>query len=323
MVTVNIGIEAYTDVDTYARYHGKAVDQSLDVSFWNTQPGKIIGTKRGSFTHEQTVDLDLGSHYVSYGNSGYVPDYAWHAKIYINGKLMAEGDVGRRTHLRADFLLEAAPPPPAKRRSEITATWDPTPDTILAGSTLRTRGRLTDKETGVGLAGRTVKVMWYHDTTYTRMVDAITASDGSYDMSFEVPTTPDIYTYFVNWDGDDVYFGAYTPYTDFRVVAAPGWDVEVTLNVEVAGATRPAGEGEVEVMLEDIGEGLDYRVYNVTGWRPIGLGGKIRFSYLEDPWIVGFDGLYGANRFNIHTRLTADPATGVSKELFLGTTDWR
>ena len=211
MVKVNIRIESYQTTDTYARFHGKAVDQSLDSNFYETQPGKVIGTAGAAgLIHEQTVDLAEGTHYVIYGNSGYVPDYAWHAKIYINGGLVAEGDVGRRTHLRADFT-----------------------------------------------------------------------------------------------------------------VVEKGWNVEVTVNVEAAGRIRPAGEGEVEVMLEDIGEGLDYRVYNVTGWRSIGLGGKIRFSYLENSWIVGFDGVYGANRFNIHTRLTADPATGVSKELFLGTTDWR
>lgn len=37
--------------------------------------------------------------------SGYVPGLAWHAKIYINDVLKAEGDVGRFNRLRANFAV--------------------------------------------------------------------------------------------------------------------------------------------------------------------------------------------------------------------------
>jgi hypothetical protein len=40
---------------------------------------------------------------VEYAASGYVPNYAWHAKIYINDVLKAEADVGRYNHLRVYF----------------------------------------------------------------------------------------------------------------------------------------------------------------------------------------------------------------------------
>jgi len=55
--------------------------------------------------HEEIVELPTGRHYVEYAVSGYVPDYAWHAKIYVNDKIFGEGDVGRRTHLRVNFLV--------------------------------------------------------------------------------------------------------------------------------------------------------------------------------------------------------------------------
>jgi len=104
-------------------------------------------------------------------------------------------------------------------------------------------GRLTNDEYPVGLAGRTVKVMWYHDGTYTRMVDTITDGAGYYGIpvtvSFQVPNTPGVYTYFVNWDGDTEYFGAYTPYTDFTVVTVP---LEPSLYLYVTPASGKSGD---------------------------------------------------------------------------------
>jgi len=117
MVTVKIRIESYRDVDPYLRYHGKAIDQRLDRRFWETQPDKKIGAAGRSFTHEQTVDLPAGSHYIIYGISTY-PGYEWHAKIYINGTLKAEGDVHIDKQLRADFTVGVPPPPPPGMRLE-------------------------------------------------------------------------------------------------------------------------------------------------------------------------------------------------------------
>ena len=106
---VTIRIEASSEIDTYTRYHGKAVDQALDPRFWDTQPEKTITVSTRIFSHEQTISLPFGSHYVIYGNSGSVPDYAWRGRIYINGELVAEGDVGRNMQLRADFTVGVPP----------------------------------------------------------------------------------------------------------------------------------------------------------------------------------------------------------------------
>jgi len=110
MVQVRIRIEASTTVDPYLRYHGKAVNQALNTDFWDTQPEKVIGTTFNSFSHEQTVDLPAGRHYIIYGNSS-IEGYEWHARIYVNDRLVAEGDVHRRRQLRADFTVEAPPVP--------------------------------------------------------------------------------------------------------------------------------------------------------------------------------------------------------------------
>lgn len=112
MVKVTVKIEAYSVNDPWVRSHAKGVDQPLDnTGHWqDTQPEKFLGYASGTFTHEQTIDLPTGTHYVEYAASGYVPDYMWHAKIYINGELKAEGDVGRATHLKATFTVGAPPP---------------------------------------------------------------------------------------------------------------------------------------------------------------------------------------------------------------------
>lgn len=115
MVNVTIRVESYPTTDYYYRYHGLGIDQDLDEEFWKTQPHKVIGvTPPQPFTYETTVDLAPGEHKAEYATSGYVPDYAWHAKIYVNDKLVAEGDVGRlkENHLIAKFVVEAPPTPP-------------------------------------------------------------------------------------------------------------------------------------------------------------------------------------------------------------------
>jgi len=102
---IKIKIESKATTDTYVRFQGKSIDEPLNDDWWLSQPNKNIGIAAGSFTHEQTVDLKQGRHYIEYAASGYVPNYAWHAKIYVNDKLIGEGDVGRDTHLRVDFLV--------------------------------------------------------------------------------------------------------------------------------------------------------------------------------------------------------------------------
>jgi len=111
MVQVKIRIEATSVNDPYARYHGKDIDNPLDETFWNTEPDKIIGTTRNTFSHEQTVDLAPGDHYVEYGNSGNA-GYYWNGVIYVNDQKVAEGPVDRRRHIRGSFKVEGAPPTP-------------------------------------------------------------------------------------------------------------------------------------------------------------------------------------------------------------------
>jgi len=107
MAKIKIRIEAVSINDPYYREHAKGIDQPLNnTGHWRaTQPDKFLGIIRGTTVHEETVELSAGRHYVEYAVSGYVPNYAWHAKIYINDKLFGEGDVGRRTHLRVNFLV--------------------------------------------------------------------------------------------------------------------------------------------------------------------------------------------------------------------------
>ena len=110
MTRVTVRIESTPTTDVYSRSHGKAVDQVLNDDWWLTQPHKVIATTFPQpLIHEETLDLTDGEHTVEYAASGYVPDYAWHAKIFVNGELKAEGDVGRHTHLKATFWVGPLP----------------------------------------------------------------------------------------------------------------------------------------------------------------------------------------------------------------------
>lgn len=113
-------MEAWPTTDVWVRYHGLGIDQSLNEDFWVSQPHKVIAVQGEYFTYETTVDLAPGDHTAEYANSGHVPDYAWRARIYVDGKLAAEGDVGRQkqSHLVAKFTVGAPPPSPG-----IGARW--------------------------------------------------------------------------------------------------------------------------------------------------------------------------------------------------------
>lgn len=105
---VEVRIESEPTTDTYARAHGKSVDEPLMPYEPRFGDHGIGVTGAAPFTHTEEVDLLWGRHYVEYAASGYVPpphDYAWHAKIFVDGVLKAEGDVGRNTPLRASFRI--------------------------------------------------------------------------------------------------------------------------------------------------------------------------------------------------------------------------
>lgn len=104
---ISVRIESEPTTDSYLRAHARAIDATLDnTGHWqNTQPNYFIGFKARKFTYKEEVDVSPGRHSIEYAVSGYVPNYAWHAKVYINDKLMAEGDVGRKTHLKRYFMI--------------------------------------------------------------------------------------------------------------------------------------------------------------------------------------------------------------------------
>jgi len=104
--SVSINIQAYPTTDIYPRSQGLAVDTPLPNPWWPPyQSGYEFETASGSFSYTTTVTLNHGSHYVQYAASGYIPNYAWHGKIYINGVLTAEGDVARDQPLQANFSV--------------------------------------------------------------------------------------------------------------------------------------------------------------------------------------------------------------------------
>jgi hypothetical protein len=97
-----IKIEAYPTTDVYLRSHALSIDEALSHN-WTLYESYKFKISGGAFTYVTIVNLEYGSHFVEYAASGYVPNLAWHAKIYINGVLKAEGDVGRHTPLKAYF----------------------------------------------------------------------------------------------------------------------------------------------------------------------------------------------------------------------------
>lgn len=103
MAKVTIVVDATAVDDAYARFHGKAIDSTLDSRFWETQPDKVIGISATSFHHEQTVELKAGRHTVEYGVSAFVG--LWNARITVNGKEIASGTVTVDKHIVGSFLL--------------------------------------------------------------------------------------------------------------------------------------------------------------------------------------------------------------------------
>jgi len=102
-VNVKIVIAATAVGDPYSRFHGKAIDETLNTDFWVSQTYTILRTATGTLHHEQTVDLKAGRHTVEYGVSCFVGK--WVAKITANGKEIASGDITIDKHLVGSFLL--------------------------------------------------------------------------------------------------------------------------------------------------------------------------------------------------------------------------
>ncbi len=110
MFGTTITINSCPTTDYYGRSHGIAIDRPLPVPWWPPyQSGYefYVSPYGGGCIPPYTTHVlfSPGSHYVKYAASGSVPSYAWHAKIYINGALTAEGDVGRNQLLTASFTV--------------------------------------------------------------------------------------------------------------------------------------------------------------------------------------------------------------------------
>lgn len=120
------------------------------------------------------------------------------------------------------------------------------------------------------------------------------------------------------------------PVADVPILITPTlsgvpWVVNVDVLIAPAGQpenTRPAEDGEVEVKLLDIGElPGDWIVYHETPWI-LTFGGMVPFNVTDYSWIVGYDGVIGANRMGIVARLTADPLVSTTLVIRLGTESW-
>ena len=166
-----------TEFDPYMRYHGKAVDQSLDSNFWDTQEDNIIGTTGAGFTHTQTVTVAEGSHYVIYGNSG-DDRWPWHTKIFVNGTLIAEGDVHRGSQLRGDFTAGA--PPPAGTPTTLTLS---APDKAGVGEKFNISGILYETESGIPIPNQPIN----HSYDGRSLGGSTTGVDGDYLKEISVP----------------------------------------------------------------------------------------------------------------------------------------
>ena len=97
-----ISITAWPTTDTYTRSWGLTTDQPLPTTWWPTYE---VTRQTSNYTYPTTRPFSPGVHYIEFGISGSVPNFAWHAKIFVNGNLRAEGDVGRYNHLRAYFVV--------------------------------------------------------------------------------------------------------------------------------------------------------------------------------------------------------------------------
>lgn len=130
-----------------------------------------------------------------------------------------------------------------KTKSEMTVTFiadslfvDFDLKYIETGDELTAFGTLKDFSTGGGLGSRTVKLMETVSGTYYTRATTTTSSTGSYTLTYTIPLTAGEYTYFVNWDGDSLYYGAYAP-SGYWTVRVESRVPQLTLSSSAASAT--------------------------------------------------------------------------------------
>jgi len=79
--------------DGIKRYHGKAIDQTLDDWFETAQPEKIFATQAPPLDHTQTVTLPEGKHRIEYAPA---TDFGWEVEIFVNEESLGKKDDIRR-----------------------------------------------------------------------------------------------------------------------------------------------------------------------------------------------------------------------------------
>jgi hypothetical protein len=112
-----IHIHSYPTTDTFPRSHGLSVDTTLPNPWWPPyQSGYEFLQSSSAFDYYTTKVFcpnnpicTPGNHYIQEAASGFLPSYAWHTQIYINGAFNIEGDVARNQPLQASFAVNWTP----------------------------------------------------------------------------------------------------------------------------------------------------------------------------------------------------------------------
>lgn len=101
-------------------------------------------------------------------------------------------------------------------------------NTVCRGDTLRCSGKLTDAETGVGLAGRTIRIMHAMPQFFPDLFSVVTGVDGSYTFSIGTSTVAGAtVSRRIRFDGDDKYNASETSYTTTSEARIPNLTISM------------------------------------------------------------------------------------------------
>ena len=148
MVNVKILIVATSATDIYSRFHGLAVDGTLNADFWTSQPALIIGTTARLLNYTVTKDLAAGTHKVTYGNSG-ISATPWVGNIFINDVSKGTGNVFRGQPFSVSFTVGVP-----------VVTYTLTIDVTGSGSTNPAKGPYTKNSGDKVTVGATAAAGW-------------------------------------------------------------------------------------------------------------------------------------------------------------------
>lgn len=170
MGKVTIEIEAQTDSDPYQRFIGLGMDQELTGEWWKN-PDLVIGLGQYYFYWVKDFDLAPGVHNLYTSVSLTAQGYSWHFKVWINGELKGEKDVGPNDSMWVSFKVGEEPKTVTARLTmagynpwQKTSEVVPLPEREMEVAGMpdeAARGELieiavTDKETGGALVGAEV-----------------------------------------------------------------------------------------------------------------------------------------------------------------------